>query len=146
LADAFFIGGTKNGALFGEAIVICNEQLKADFRYLLKQRGGLLAKSAAIGVQFKALFTGGLYDELAKHSVNMAKKLADGIRALGYEFLYPVETNLIIPIFPTEIANKLHELYGFYNWQKLEDKVAVRLLTSWATTEDKVDCFLQDLS
>jgi threonine aldolase len=145
LADAFFIGGTKNGALFGEAIVICNEQLKIDFRYLLKQRGGLLAKTAAIGVQFKTLFTGGLYDELAKHSVLMAKKLADGIRASGYEFLYPVETNLIIPIFPTEVAKRLHEHYGFYDWQKLEDKTAVRLLTSWATTADKIEAFLADL-
>jgi threonine aldolase len=126
--------------------VICNEQLKVDFRYLLKQRGGLLAKTAAIGVQFKALFTDGLYDELAKHSVVMAKRLADGIRALGYDFLYPVETNLIIPIFPAIVADKLHEQYGFYDWQKLDDKVAVRLLTSWATTEDKVDGFLADLS
>jgi len=145
LADAFFIGGTKNGALFGEAIVICNEQLKVDFRYLLKQRGGLLAKTAAIGVQFKALFTDGLYDELANHSVVMAKKLADGIQASGYEFLYPVETNLIIPILPTDVVNKLHDQYGFYDWQKFEDKVAVRLLTSWATTEDAVDGFLADL-
>ena len=145
LADAFFIGGTKNGALFGEAIVICNEQLKADFRYLLKQRGGLLAKTAAIGVQFKALFTDGLYDDLAKYAGTMAKRLADGICALGYEFLYPVETNLIIPIFPAAIADKLHEHYGFYDWQKLEDKVAVRLLTSWSTPEDKVDVFLEDL-
>ena len=76
----------------------------------------------------------------------MAKKLADGISALGYEFLYPVETNLIIPIFPVEVADKMHELYGFYDWQKLEDKTAVRLLTSWATTEDKIDGFLADLT
>ncbi|MCL2662284.1 MAG: aminotransferase class V-fold PLP-dependent enzyme [Oscillospiraceae bacterium] len=145
LADAFFIGGTKNGALFGEAIVICNEQLKVDFRYLLKQRGGLLAKTAAIGVQFKTLFAGGLYDELAKHSIAMAKKLADGIRALGYEFLCPVETNLILPVFPNEIVDRLREHYGFYDWQRFEDKTAVRLLTSWATPEDKVDCFLADL-
>jgi threonine aldolase len=145
LADAFFIGGTKTGALFGEAIVICNEQLKADFRYLLKQRGGLLAKTAAIGVQFKVFFADGLYDELAKHSVTMAKKLADGIRALGYDFLYPVETNLILPVFPTEIADGLREHYGFYDWQKFEGKTAVRLLTSWATPEDKISGFLTDL-
>ena len=145
LVDAFFIGGTKTGALFGEAIVICNEQLKTDFRYLLKQRGGLLAKTAAIGVQFKTLFTDGLYDELAKHSVIMAKRLADGIRALGYDFLFPVETNLILPVFPTEVARKLREYYGFYDWQKLGEKTAIRLLTSWATPADKIDGFLADL-
>jgi len=145
MADAFFIGGTKNSALFGEAIVICNENIKEDFRYLLKQRGGLLAKSAAIGVQFKTLFTDGLYDKLAQHSNAMAKKLADGIKELGYDFLYPVETNLIIPVFPNAVTEKLHELYGFYDWLNLDDKTAVRLLTSWATQEDKIDGFLADL-
>ena len=146
LADAFFIGGTKNGALFGEAIVICNEKMKEDFRFLLKQRGGLLSKSAAIGVQFKELFTDDLHDKLAQHSNSMAKKLADGIKKQGYEFLYPVETNLIIPIFPADVAEKLHKSYGFYDWQNLGDKVAVRFLTSWATSENVIEEFLADLS
>jgi len=145
LADAFFIGGTKNGALFGEAIVICNENLKADFRYLLKQRGGLLAKTAAIGVQFETLFTDGLYDELAKKSNTAANKLAAGIKSLGYEFLFPVETNLIVPVFPTGVAKKLHDMYGFYDWADLGSKKAVRLLTSWATPDDKIDEFIKDL-
>ena len=145
MADAFFIGGTKNGALFGEAIVICNENLKEDFRYLLKQRGGLLAKTAAIGVQFTALFTDGLYDELALTANAMAKRLADGIKSLGYEILYPVETNLIIPVFPLEIVEKLHELYAFYDWENLGEKMAVRMLTSWATPESRVDEFIDDL-
>ena len=143
--DAFFIGGTKNGALFGEAIVICNERLQEDFRFLLKQRGGLLAKTAAIGVQFKALFEDGLYDELAFHSNTMAKKLADGIIKAGYSFLYPVQTNLIIPVFPAGVVKKMRELYGFYDWQELGDDIAVRLLTSWATQESHIDDFLNDL-
>jgi len=146
LADAFFIGGTKNGALFGEAIVICNEELQQDFRFLLKQRGGMLAKTAAISVQFKELFSGKLYDNLAKHSNTMAKKLAKGIADLGYDFLYPVETNLIIPIFPDEIAEKLHKLYAFYDFQKFDDTTAVRLLTSWATPESVVERFIADLA
>ena len=145
LADAFFIGGTKNGALFGEAIVITNELLKEDFRYHLKQRGGLLAKTAAIGVQFKALFTDDLYNELARNSNAMAGWLASGIEDLGYEFLYPVETNLIVPVFPTGIVKKLHRSYGFYDWQNLGDMTAVRLLTSWATTENVVNEFIADL-
>jgi len=146
LVDAFFLGGTKNGALFGEAIVICNEELQKDFRYLLKQRGGMLAKTAAIGVQFKEFFTGDLYDKLAKHANAMAKKMAKGMADLGYEFLFPVETNLIIPILPNEVVEKLRESYAFYDWQKYDDKTAVRLLTSWATPESVVDRFLADLA
>jgi len=145
MADAFFIGGTKNGALFGEAIVVCNEELKKDFRYLLKQRGALLAKGAAIGVQFKTLFSDDLYDKLAQHSNTMAKKLSDGIKEQGYNFLYPVQTNLIIPVFPAPVVEKLREMYGFYDWSNLGDKTAVRLLTSWATHEGRVDTFLADL-
>ena len=145
MADAFFIGGTKNGALFGEAIVICNEELKKDFRFLLKQRGALLAKGAAIGIQFKVLFSDGLYDKLAVYSNSMARKLADGIKASGYNFLYPVETNLIIPIIPSDVAKKLHELYGFYDWISLGEDIAIRLLTSWATPERWINEFLEDL-
>ena len=145
LSDAFFIGGTKNGALFGEAIVITNETLKKDFRFYLKLRGALLAKSAVIGLQFRELFTDGLYDDLALRSNSMARKLADGIRSLGYNFLFPVETNIIIPVFPDSIAQALHRLYGFYDWQKIGDKTAVRLLTSWATPESIIYDFIADL-
>jgi len=145
MSDAFFIGGTKNGALFGEAIVICNEKLKEDFRYLLKQRGGLLAKGAAIGVQFEALLKDGLYDELASHAYAMAMKMADGIRALGYGFLSPPETNLMLPIFPTEIVKRMHQLYDFYDWRDMGDMTAVRIVNSWATPESMVDEFLADL-
>ena len=145
IADAFFIGGTKNGAVFGEALVICDEKLKEDFRYSLKQRGAMLAKGAAIGVQFKALFSDDLYDRLARHSNATAKRLADGIKALGYDFLYPVETNLIVPILPADVTRELQNLYAFYEWQSLGEKTAIRLLTSWATPEEKVDEFLADL-
>ncbi|MDR2570911.1 MAG: aminotransferase class V-fold PLP-dependent enzyme [Oscillospiraceae bacterium] len=146
-ADAFFIGGTKNGALFGEAIVICSDELKRDFRFLLKQRGALLSKGAAIGVQFKALFTDGLYDELAGYSNSMAKRLADGIAGLGYEFLFPVQTNIIVPIFPVAVAHALRSSYAFYDWQSLDgDMVAVRLVTSWATPDAVVDGFVAALA
>ena len=145
MADVFFIGGTKNGALFGEAIVICNENLKADFRYFLKQRGALLAKGAAIGVQFMTLFTDDLYDKLAIHANILAKKLANGIKESGYKLLYPVETNILIPVFPVDVVEKLQQTYGFYEWQRFGDSTAVRLLTSWAATENKIDEFLAEL-
>ena len=146
LVDAFYIGGTKNGALFGEAIVICREELKADFRFHLKQKGALIAKGAAVGLQFKALFENGLYDKLAKHANNVALKLANGIKALGYEFMLEAETNQIFPIFPDEITEKLHNLYDFYDWQKMGGKTAVRLVTSWATPESVIDDFINDLA
>ena len=145
LVDAFYIGGTKNGAMFGEAIVICNEELKRDFRFQLKLRGALLAKGAIIGLQFEALLKDGLYDKLASHSNAMASKMADGIRTLGYGFLHAVETNLFIPVFPAIVAERMHELYGFHDWQKSGDETAVRMVTSWATTESIVDEFLIDL-
>ena len=146
LSDAFFIGGTKNGALFGEAIVISNEQIKKDFRYILKQRGGLLAKTAIIGTQFCTLFTDGLYDKLAKHSNQTAKKLADGIKKAGYEFLFPVQSNIIIPLFPHETVKKLLENYAFYEFKNFADRTAVRLVTSWAAPETAVSDFINDLN
>jgi len=145
LVDAFYIGGTKNGALFGEAIVICAEGLKSDFRFLLKQRGAMMAKGAVIGLQFGELFKDGLFDELAKRSNAMAFKMAEGITGLGYSFLYPVETNMIIPVFPDRVASRLHQLYEFHDWEKSGGMTSVRLVTSWATPENMVDEFLADL-
>ena len=146
LVDAFYMGGTKNGALFGEAIVICADELKPDFRFNLKQKGAMLAKGAAIGVQFEALLKNGLYDDLAQRANTIAMKLADGIRDAGYDFLFPAETNLLVPVFPDKIAEELHQLYGFYDWQKTEDMTAVRIVTSWATPESIIDEFIADLA
>ena len=145
LADALTIGGAKNGALFGEAIVICNDELKSDFRYYLKQRGALIAKGAALGVQFEALFRDGLYDKLARRSNAMASRLAAGIGKLGYELQYPIETNQVFPILPAGAVEKLHRFYKFHDWIKLGGMTAVRLVTSWATPESAVDEFITDL-
>ena len=146
IADAVFIGGTKTGALFGEAVVIFDDKLKQDFRFLMKQRGALLAKSAAMGVQFKTLFTDGLYDSLARHSIDMAIYMADGIKSLGYDFLFPVETNFIVPVFPAHVSDKLGELYDFHEWSRDGNNVAARLVTSWATQREAIDEFLSDLN
>ena len=152
LTDAFYIGGTKNGMLFGEAIVICNKRLKEDFRYHMKQKGGLLSKGASLGVQFIAMFEEkneageDLYDQLAKRAYFLAMKLAKGIKGLGYGFFSEPETNQIFPIFPVDVSEKLHHLYGFYDWTEVGEKaVVVRLVTSWATPEERIDEFLEDL-
>jgi len=147
LADAFYIGGTKNGALMGEALVICRDSLKEDFRYHIKQKGGLLAKGKLIGIQFLELFKDDIYFELAKHANCMAQLLKLGITKCGYEFLIDSPTNQIFPILPNVIIKKLEEKYSFYIWQKVDkDNSAVRLVTSWATKEEAVKSFIDDLT
>jgi threonine aldolase len=143
--DAFYIGGTKNGALYGEAIVIVNDAVKKDFRINLKQRGALLAKGAVIGIQFEALIKNNLIDEMAKHANLMAKKLGDGIIKAGYELMNEAQTNMLFPVFPSNVAAALHENYEFYDWKETDDNITVRLVTSWATPGSIVDKFLMDL-
>jgi threonine aldolase len=139
LVDAFYIGGTKNGALMGEALVICLDSLKEDFRFHIKQKGALLAKGRLLGIQFLELFRDDLYFDLAKHSNHMAKLLRDGITEAGYSFLTNSPSNQIFPILPDELIERLQEKYSFYIWQKIDDhSSAIRLVTSWATSEEKV--------
>jgi len=146
LVDVFYIGGTKNGALIGEAIVINNESLKPCFRYAMKQRGALLAKGRILGVQFEEFFKGDLYFDLARHANKMAAKLTDGIKNLDYGFMADSTTNQIFPILPNSLIKKMMESYGFYEWERVDEgNTAIRLVTSWATKEEAVESFLEDL-
>lgn len=146
LVDIFSIGGTKNGALLGEAIVINEATLKEHFRYYLKQRGALLAKGRVLGIQFVELFKGDLYFALAQHANAIAGKLAEGIKKQGYPCWTESSTNQLFPIFPHAVIDKLQAHYGFYVWAKVDaDHSAVRLVTSWATQESVVEEFLVDL-
>jgi threonine aldolase len=144
--DMYYIGGTKNGALLGEAIVIVNEILKEEFRYHLKQRGALLAKGRLLGLQFKTLFEDNLYFDLTSHANQMAAKLTTGIEKLGIGFLTKSTTNQIFPILSNKTIEELSKLYGFYVWSKVGDQnSSIRLVTSWATKEEMVNEFLSDL-
>lgn len=146
LVDVFYVGGTKNGALFGEAIVICNPIIAEDFRYVMKQRGALLAKGRVLGAQFRELFRGDLFMSLARIAVDRAARLADGIRECGFELAYPAETNQLFPQFPNQVIERLKQRFGFYTWSKLsEDESIVRLVTSWATPEAAVNDFVEEL-
>lgn len=145
LVDAFYIGGTKNGALLGEAIVINHPDLKTHFRNHLKQRGALLAKGRAISAQFHALFTDNLYFDLAAHANRMAERIATALHALGYAFLTPPESNQLFPILPNAVIESLQKDYGFYVWSKGAQESPIRLVTSWATREDAVDAFIETL-
>jgi len=144
--DVFYIGGTKNGALLGEAIVINNPELKKEFRYHLKQHGALLAKGRVLGVQFLELFKDNLYFQLAEHANKMADNLTRGIKGMGYKFLTESSTNQIFPILPNLIIKKMEKKYGFYVWTKVDGKnSAIRLVASWATDPGAIDEFLSDL-
>lgn len=144
--DVFYIGGTKNGALFGEAIVIKNEELKSHFRFHLKQRGALLAKGRALGLQFHELFKNDLFFELAHHANRMAAKLTSAISTQGYAFLTDPVSNQIFPILPNILIQKLSKSFEFYTWKKIDEHhSAIRLVTSWATEEEAVDAFIKQI-
>ena len=147
LVDMCYIGGTKNGALLGEAVVITNPALQSEFRWHLKQRGALLAKGRILGAQFLALFQDNLYFDLARRANALAEKLSAAFQSLGFSFLAPSSTNQIFPILPEALIAELEKLYGFYVWSKVDaDRSAIRLVTSWATPEEKVDEFIKDLT
>lgn len=144
LVDAFYIGGTKCGAMFGEALVIINDNLKEDMRWLIKQRGAMLAKGRLLGVQFNALLKDNLYLELGRHANDLAKTLADGIASKGYEFVIPPQTNMLFPLFPKDEIEELSKHVMFEGWPaSTKTHAAIRLVTSWGTTEDEISNFLK---
>lgn len=146
LCDAFYIGGTKNGALLGEALVICNDSLKEDFRFHMKQKGTLMAKGRILGIQFLELFRDELYFDLARHANRLADILREGITSMGYGFLTDSPSNQIFPILPDRLIRELEKKYSFYVWSRHnEESSSLRLVTSWATMEEAVVEFLEDL-
>ena len=144
LVDLFWIGGTKVGALLGEAIVVCNPALAEDFAFHIKQRGGMLAKGRLLGIQFQKLFGDeNLFFENAKHANAMAAKLAAGIVSHGYALDAETATNLVFPILPDSVIAALKEHFSFHVWAKADgDCSVIRLVTSWATEERQVDALL----
>lgn len=145
--DAFYIGGTKNGALFGEALIICNDSLKTDFRYHIKQKGGLLAKGRILGLQFLALFEDDLFFDLARHANEMADLLRTGIEQAGFSFLSRSTSNQIFTILPNWLIEKLQKQYSFHIWDQIDAKKScIRLVTSWATTEQAANDFVESMN
>lgn len=145
--DAFYIGGTKVGALFGEALVISNSALREDFRYIMKQRGALLAKGRLLGIQFLALLENGLYFEISRHAVRLAEKLENGFVAAGFPLFINSPTNQIFPILPDALLKKLSEKYTWSYLSRVDEThSAVRFCTDWATTEAQVDALLADIA
>jgi threonine aldolase len=146
LCSAFYIGGTKVGALFGEAVVLIDPRLRRDFRYMIKQRGGMLAKGRLLGLQFDTLFTENLYFDIARHAVEQALRLRRGVEEKGWTLRYDSWTNLQFPVVPDTALRKLSEQYSFSHWEKAgPEYTVVRICTSWATEPEVIDQLLRDI-
>lgn len=146
LTDMFYIGGTKNGALFGEALVVTTSN--THFRWHMKQRGAVLAKGRLLGIQFKTLLENGLYFDIARHANEMAYRLRDGMAALGYAFPVASPTNQQFPVLPNAVAAQLEAKgYAFEAQEAVDaDHTIIRFVTSWATPVEAIDQFLKDLA
>ena len=144
--DAFYIGGTKQGALFGEALVILRDELKTDFRYVIKQKGGMLAKGWLLGVQFAELFRDDLYMELSRHAVALAMQLKSALTEKGIPFLVDSPTNQQFPILPDAHLDVLRKKYTFSYQQRMDAAhSAVRFCTGWATRPEHVAQLIEDI-
>lgn len=141
--DAFYIGGTKCGALFGEALVIVNTSLQSEFRYIAKQHGGMLAKGWLLGLQFEILMKDGLYEKNGVHANRMAMILKNGLQRLGFTFTIDSPSNQQFVIFPNWILRKMETDFA---WEVIsvidQDNTEIRLCTSWATKETSVYAFI----
>lgn len=146
LTDAFYLGGTKNGALIGEAIVINNKSLQEDFGFHIKQKGALLAKGRFLGLQFRELLKDDLYFELARNANQQAMKIKAAFQTKGFDFLAETYTNQIFAILKNDHIKILQENFDFYVWKKLDDDFsAIRIITSWATNDDVVESFVKEI-
>ena len=152
LTDLFWIGGTKNGSLLGEAIVIKDPKVAVDFGFHVKQHGCLLAKSWVMGAQFAAFFEPeeDLFLGLAMHANEMARRLSQAITSAGYELVAETETNQVFAILPLPVMERLQQCFVFYVWDRLKDgreeKAVIRLVTSWATDAEQVGRFAELLT
>ena len=144
LCDIFYIGGTKVGALFGEAVVVMNAALKKDFRFMMKQRGGMLAKGRLLGLQFDTLFTDDLYFTISRHANEMAKKIHAIFADYGYRFLFDSPTNQQYPIMSDKELAIIGKNIGYEYWERIDaTHSAIRFASSWATTQENVDALHQ---
>ena len=146
LVDVFYIGGTKVGALFGEAVVITNEALKKDFRYSIKQHGGMLAKGRLLGLQFATLFTDNLYFDIAQHAIDEAMRIKSALQAKDISFLIDSPTNQQFPIFTNAQIGTLSQHFMLSLWQRIdENHTAMRICTSWATKPENTDALIRTI-
>lgn len=146
LCDVFYIGGTKVGALFGEAVVITNPAIGEDFRYLIKQHGGMLAKGRLLGVQFGALLEDDLYFKISERADKMADQIRETLDEIGVSYLVPTITNQIFPILSDGFLEELGRNFMFTDMERVDEHHrAIRFCTSWATKQENVDALCAEL-
>ena len=139
-SDVLTLGGTKVGALFGEAVLITNPALKPDFRYIIKQKGGMLAKGRLLGIQFETLLTENRYLTIAQKAIDQAMRIREALQAQGVPFLVDSPTNQLFPIFTDAQHAALSHQFEFALWSRLDDaRAAYRICTSWATRDEAVE-------
>lgn len=146
LCDAFYIGGTKQGAMFGEAVIITNPALNTDFRYMIKQRGGMLAKGWLMGAQFDALFEDDLYFKISAHANQLADRLRETLVKAGFTLNVVNPTNQVFAVIPDAVLDELGKNFMFTEWTRIDDHHRmVRFCTSWATKVSDVDALCNAL-
>ena len=139
LTDVFTIGGTKNGALAGEAVVISNSLIQKDFRFYMKHHGALNAKGFILGMQFETLFRDRLYFQLAEHANELAEQIKDACVSAGFPFLTRPVSNQIFPVVDNETIKRLQKDFAFEIWEPADDShQIIRFVTSWAMREEQV--------
>ncbi len=145
LTDAFYIGGTKNGMLYGEALVILNDVPRKHVRHAMKQSGAVLSKTWVMAAQFKVMFEDGLFYRLGKYGNDRAKEIYDGLSKLGVEFLGEWYSNQVFPIFDNDVLAKLNEKYVFQTWKVMDNnRTAVRIATSFKTPKEITKQLVED--
>ena len=143
LTDAFYIGGTKCGALFGEALVFPKAGLVPHFLSIIKQHGAMLAKGRLLGVQFSALFSDGLYERLGENGIRTAAALRKALKAKGCPLLIDSPTNQIFPVLSDEAIKKLSQNVNFEFWERVDDAhSAIRFVTGWATADEDIEALI----
>ena len=140
LCDAFYIGGTKCGALFGEAVVFPRPGTVPHFFSIIKQHGALLAKGRLSGIQFGTLFTDNLYMEIGRHALSAADRIRSALAEKGYRLAIQTATNQIFVLFTREQAERLSAKVDLDFWENADDDhVVLRIATSWATSDEDVE-------
>ena len=146
LCDAFYIGGTKVGALFGEALVLTNPILGEDFRYIMKQHGAMLAKGRLLGIQFEVLFEDGLYYRISDHALSMADRIRDKLTGLGVPMVPDSPTNQIFPVVSDAVLEQLRREFALTYMDRVDENTSrIRICTSWATREEDVQALCDAL-
>ncbi|EHI74811.1 threonine aldolase [Streptococcus criceti] len=140
LTDVFYIGGTKMGALIGEAVVFTHGNMPKRFNTMVKQHGALLAKGRILGIQFDQFFTDNLYEEIGKGALRLAEQLKGILKDKGYSFFYESPTNQQFVIVENGQLEILGEKLAYSSWEKYDDNhTVIRLATSWSTTQEDID-------